>query len=106
MIIYRPHRGGLAESMQEAKEFETEDEMKQYIYEEHKRYFTESGFNTAPFEIEDIVIQEDMKINDRRTGWHDTMLVCVKRYGNEDYMEKYGAPQCIGMCARDYERRD
>lgn len=105
MIIYRPHRGGLAESMQEAKEFETEEEMKQYIYEEHKRYFIEIGFNSAPFDIKDIVISEDMENNDSRTGWHDAMLVCVKRYGNEDYMKKYGAPQCIGMCARDYERR-
>lgn len=33
MIIYRPHRGGLAEAMAEAKEFETEEEMKWHIYE-------------------------------------------------------------------------
>lgn len=106
MIIYRPHRGGLAEAMQEAKEFQTEDEMKQYIYEEHKRYFSEIGFNSAPFDVEDIVIKEDTAIKNSRTGWNDTMYVCVKRYGNEDYMEKYGAPQCTGMCARNYEKRD
>lgn len=33
MIIYRPHKGGLAEAMAEAKEFETEEEMKQHIFE-------------------------------------------------------------------------
>lgn len=98
MIIYRPHRGGLAESMQERKEFQTEEEMKQYIYEQHKRYFAEIEFNTAPFEIEDIVIKEDTAINDSRTGWHDTIYVCVKRYG----ADKYDIPQCIGMCARNY----
>ena len=32
------------------------------------------------------------------------MYVCIKRFGNEDYVEKYGAPQCIGMCATDYPR--
>lgn len=106
MIIYRPHRGRLSEAMQEAREFNTEDEMKQHIYEEHKRYFSKIGFDSAPFEIEDIVIKEDTVINDSRTGWHDTMYVCVNRYGNDDYMEKYGTPQCIGMCARDYERMD
>lgn len=102
MIIYRPHRGGLSESMQEAKEFNTEEEMKQYIYEEHKRYFTEIGFDSAPFEIEDIVIKEDTAINDTRTGWHDTMYVCVKRYGGRDYIKEFGCPQCIGMCATNY----
>lgn len=104
MIIYRPHRGGLAEAMAEAKEFQTEEEMKQHIYEHHKSYFLELGYPDAPFEIDDIVIDKEDAHEDSRIGWHNTMYVCVKRYGSEDYMEKYGCPQCIGMCATDYER--
>lgn len=106
MIIYRPHRGGLAETMEEAKEFETEEEMKKYIYEYHKAYFFDLGYNNAPFEIEDIVIDNENPHEDNRIGWHNAMHVCVKRYGNEDYMKKYGCPQCIGMCATDYERAE
>lgn len=105
MIIYRPHLGGLAESMAEAKEFETEAEMKQCIYEYHWGYFKSLGYSYAPFEIDDIVINEEIAIDDDRTGWHDTMYVCVKRYGKENYVKNYGTPQCIGMCARDYERK-
>lgn len=106
MVIYRPHRGGLAESMAEAQEFETEEEMKQYIYDFHKKYFLDLGYPNAPFEIEDIVIDKENSHEDDRIGWHNTMYVCVKRYGNEDYIKKYGTPQCIGMCATDYDRKE
>lgn len=106
MIIYRSHRGGLAEAMAEAKEFETEEEMKQYIYGYHKAYFLDLGYPDAPFEIEDIEIDHERPIEDDRIGWHDTMYVCVKRYGNENYIKQYGTSQCIGMCATDYERID
>lgn len=105
MIIYRPHRGALAEAMAEAKEFETEEEMKRYIYADHKAYFAELGRLNAPFEIDDIVIDKEDAHEDERIGWHDTMYVCVKRYGDKDYIKLYGTPQCIGMCATDYERK-
>lgn len=104
MIIYRPHRGGLAEAIAESRGFETEEEMKQHIYEHHKDNFFDLGYPNAPFEVNDIVIEKENPHEDKRIGWHDTMYVCVKRYGNEYYMEKYGCPQCIGMCATDYER--
>lgn len=106
MIIYRPHRGGLTEAMAEAKEFETEEEMKQYIYEQHKAYFLDLGYPNAPFGIDDIVIDKENPHEDNRIGWLDTMYVCVKRYGDEDYIKKYGTPQCIGMCATDYKRKE
>lgn len=102
MIIYRPHRGGLTEAMQERQIFQTEEEMKQYIYEEHKATFERWGYSDAPFEIDDIVIEREELLEDERVGWHNATLVCVKRYGNEDYMEKYGCPQCIGTCATDF----
>lgn len=106
MIIYRPHRGGLAEAMAEAREFETEEEMKHHIYEHYREYSLDLVYLNAPFEIDDIVIEKENPREDDRIGWHDTMYVCVKRYGNEDYVEKYGDPQCIGMCATDYEREE
>lgn len=106
MIIYRPHRGGLAEAMAEAKEFQTEEEMKQHICKHHKAYFLDLGYPNAPFEIEDIVIDKDNPHEDNRIGWNDAMYVYVKRYGNENYIKKYGTPQYIGMCATDYERKE
>lgn len=105
MIIYRPHRGALADALAEAKEFETVEEMKAYIYEDWKNMCMEIGYKSAPFEIYDIVIGEE-SADDRRCGWHDSRHVCVKRMGKENYIELYGCPQCIGTCATDYERID
>lgn len=98
MIIYRPHRGGLTESMAEAREFESIEAMKQRIVEHWASQFD----GRKPFDVEDIVLGDEC-VDDPRTGWHDTRHVCVKRFGNEDYMEKYGSAQCIGQCATDYD---
>lgn len=98
MIIYRPHRGGLAEAMALEKEFETIKEMKEYIVQQH----TDEEMGAA-FEIDDIVIGDE-NAEDYRIGWNNTCYVCVKRYYSEDFIEKYGAAQCIGMCATDYEK--
>lgn len=103
MVIYRPHRGGLEEALAEAKEFESIEEMKQYIYEHFKFVYADLGYKMEPFSIEDIVIAEETA-DDKRCGWHDTRHVCIKRLLNEDFMEKYGSPQCIGHCATDYEK--
>jgi phosphate uptake regulator len=103
-MIYRPHRGGLRESLELAKEFKTEEEMKQFIYESYKKLLDDNTVLT-PFDIEDIVIKYDEKTDDNRCGWHDTMYVCVKRFYNQDYIKEYGCPQCIGMCATNYEKR-
>lgn len=103
MVIFRHHRSYLAESMATAKEFETLDAMKAYIYEYYKKLYQSLGFDNAPFELEDIVI-EDKFDSDDRIGWNDVRDVCVKRYGKEDYMKEYNCAQCIGMCATDYKR--
>lgn len=97
MIIYRPHTELFAEAMALAKEFETIEEMKEYIVKEH----TDEDLGPA-FEVDDIVLGEETR-NDVRNGWKDTRYVCVKRYYSENFIEKYGAAQCIGMCATDYE---
>lgn len=91
MIIYRPHRGSLADAMAEAKEFNNEQEMKEYIVKQWDGYIS----------VDDIVI-DDNAHNDDRIGWKDTRYVCTKRLGNDNYIEKYEHPQCIGMCATIY----
>lgn len=101
MIIFRPHRGGLAESMAEAKEFNTVEEMKEHIV---KLWHEGWGGPKDLFTADDIVIDESSVVNDNRIGWEDAMYVCVKKMGDEDYMKKYGTPQCIGMCATKYRK--
>ena len=93
MIIYRPHRGGFAESMAEAKEFPTREAMFDHIVEMH----TDPDRGSA-FSVDDLSI-EDRKADDPRNGWHDTRYVCTKRY----FGETYNHPQCVGMCAENYD---
>lgn len=100
MIIYRPHRGEIAEAIAEAKEFESVEDMKTYIVDSWSSHTPE---DYKPFEVSDIVIAEESH-NDSRIGWRNVRHVCVKRLGNEDYMKEYGCPQCIGMCSEDYDK--
>ncbi len=92
MIKYRPHRGALADAMSEAREFETVEQMKEFV----AASFCMDGCKPA-FGVEDIVIGE-MLGDDKRIGWKNVRHVCVKRYMNDDFMEIYGSPQCIGWC--------
>lgn len=96
MIIYRPHRGGLRESMAEAREFESVEAMKKYIVEQNT--IPEWG---RPFSVKDIVVRKSEGA-DERVGWKNVRRVCIKRYYVQDYIELFGAPQCIGHCATDY----
>lgn len=93
-IIYRPHRGGLAESMAEAKEFNSIKDMKNYIVS------TWDGFVL----LKDIVVDRETR-EDKRIGWKNERYVCVKALAGENYIKKYGCAQCIGMCATDYPGR-
>jgi len=97
MIIYRPHRGHLNEAMVEAKEFDTELEMKQFIVDDWNNIFPNV------LAIDDIVIDSE-SIVDESIGWMDTRYVCTKSLGTDNYMKLYGLPQCIGMCATDYKK--
>lgn len=99
MVIYRPQRGGLSEALAETKEFNSFEEMKKNIVNDWEKYYADLGHNQPPFSVDDIVIDEET-INDERCGWHDTRYVCVKRMGDKIY----DCPQCIGMCATDYEK--
>lgn len=95
MIIYRPHRGGFAESMAEAREFNSRDEMFRHIVAQH----TYPDYGLA-FALEDLVL-DDRTVDDPRNGWHDTRHVCARRY----FSEVYEYPQCVGMCAENYEKK-
>ncbi len=103
MIIFRPHRRLLDEAMAEAKEFGSVEEMKEHIV---KLWHEGWGGSKELFTADDIVIDENSAVNDDRIGWEDSMYVCVKRMGDEDYMKKYGTPQCIGMCATKYKSQN
>lgn len=98
--IFREHKGGIIESMKTAREFDTKEEMLQYIYDIHKKYAESLGRKEPYFDIDDIVIDESDVCYDDRIGWN-TLLVCVKRYGNENYK----CPQCIGQCAKEYDAK-
>lgn len=99
MIIFRPHIFGetLEDSMQLAKEFKNEDEMKKYIYNLWNR-------EKENFSMNDIVIDDRLITKDDRIGWEDTRYVSIKRYGDTDYITKYGSSQCIGYCATKYKK--
>jgi hypothetical protein len=98
MIIYRPHSGGTVfEGLENAIEFENELEMKEYIVKEANSHWDFNVLN-----IEDIVTEYNAG-NDDRIGWKNVIYVCVKRYGDEDYIKKYNTPQCIGYCSNDYK---
>lgn len=99
MVIYRPHAGTLEQAMKGKAEFSDFDEMKNYIVSQ----WTESCFGKAPFSVDDIVIEED-SFSDPRIGWHDVRHICISRFGNQDYIAMYGAPQCIGWCATNYDK--
>ena len=72
MIKYRPHRGGLQESMAEMQEFETVDEMKQFIADEYNKY-PAGGRITS----DDVSWSEDHGL-DPRIGWEHWRYVILK----------------------------
>ena len=111
MIIFRPHRSSLDETNQD-RIFKKKsiigythpddvEKMKEYIVELWNRKWHGSQ---KLFTTDDIVINKESAVNDDRIGWEDSMYVCVKRMGSEDYIKEYGVPQCIGICATKYKK--
>lgn len=92
MIIYRPHRGGIAEAMEEAREFKTIDEMKAYIVLMN----TDRDYGQA-FCADDIILGNEPR-EDYRIGWKDVNYVYVTHY----YSERYNNPIPIGYYATEY----
>lgn len=91
MIKYRPNRGGLSEAIAEAREFNNEDEMKEYMVHQWNEWLIDQ--REPMFRKEDVVIGEALG-DDDRIGWKNVRHVCVKRMGNAVFAH----PQCIGWC--------
>lgn len=87
MVKYRPHRGMLSESIDGAKEFDTIDQMYDYILNDWN-----TGYDF--FDREDLSISEDFG-RDERINWKELRYVCTKRFGRDIY----DVPQCIGYCS-------
>ena len=88
MVKFRPHRGGLKEALAEAREFNTVEEMYQYIEDKEKDlldYFEKHRNHLVGEDLchQRIYIDKEA-LYDERCGWN-TRYVCS--YGN-----------CIGMC--------
>lgn len=94
MIKYRPQRGGLVEAMAEAKQFETIEEMIDYIYNDHAE-----TWGQPMFDREDLSIEDPPHGDDNRIGWKNVRYILTNRYGNEDYIELFGHPCMIGYCS-------
>lgn len=91
MIKYRPQRGSLEEAMKEYREFDTIDEMFDFIIKDWSWYIM------CPFTKEDLSIGEDLSI-DSRIGWSNTHYILTNRILDRNFIEMYGVPQCIGWC--------
>ena len=87
MFKYRPQRGTLEDSMKEAKEFITMDQMFDYIVKSDPLHLLQK---------EDLSISEDLGKDDR-IDWAETRNVLTKRYGKD----VYDTPQAIGWCSME-----
>ena len=111
MIIFRPHRGGLAEAMAEAKEFNSLKDMLEYIVDSHNNGFPGNYFK---INIRDLHI-EYYGENDERVGWHDLFIVCYKAYKDiedkDGYLTYFGGEKAdspcgvIGFFSTNYEQK-
>lgn len=86
MIKYRPHTGSLEKSIKETREFDTLDEMYDYI-------ISQLNIDDEWISKEDLCISDSF--DDTRTDWHENRYVCLKRIGNEIFE----TPRCIGICS-------
>lgn len=100
-VIYRPHRGGLEESMKEAREFNSFEELQKYIVKNMEQFIKLNECEIVP---------GGHPVNDKRVGWQDSDYICIDGYSNvrdkESYElyfgDRYEYPQCIGMFATKY----
>ena len=88
MIKYRPHRAYLDESMELAKEFDSLDQMYDYIVKEW------NAIENNLFFFFFLSVSKD-SYKDDRIDWKETRYVCTRRMGKD----LYDTPQCIGMCS-------
>lgn len=92
-ILYRDHRGSLAEAMETIHEYCSIEEMKISIAADYNELHREVGFSSDAFSVEDISIGDNIGADDR-IGWTNTHYVCVRRLGDD----VFEVPQVIGFC--------
>ena len=93
-VLYRPQRGGLDESMEELKEFDTVEDLLNWLCED-----SDIGWGKEMFAVEDINFS--YYCYDERIDWQ-TYIVTINKWGKEDYLEKYHRPQAIGFMTFKY----
>lgn len=88
MIVFMPHVFGesIDDDLDEIKEFETVEEMKEYLCNLPNRLIK--------INANEIVIDDRFSYEDKRLGWQDTRHVCLK---------KDGETRVIGYCATKYK---
>ena len=74
MIIHRPHRGGLIEAMNEAREFKSLGDCIKTLIQEHNKkgifHIYEKDVYLIPYGLE----------GDDRIGWEDEFMICCAPY--------------------------
>ena len=106
MIIHRPHRGGLNESMKEARQFTSLGECINTLIREHNNSYSfqvsESDIYLIPYGLN----------GDDRIGWKDTFMICCAPYDSVKdqcgyelyYGGKYDHPmQLFGFISTDFK---
>lgn len=73
-ILYRPHRGMLADAMAESRAFQSIPEAREFIANSQSSEF----FKIAPA---DIVCEHYGSGEDKRIGWQETYILTVKNWG-------------------------
>ena len=88
MIVFMPHVFGesIYDALDEIKEFETIEEMKEYLCNLPNRLIK--------INANEIVIDDRFSYEDKRLGWQDTRYVCLKQDDEE---------RVIGYCATKYK---
>lgn len=92
-ILYRDHRGSIAEAMETIREYCSIEEMKISITANYNKLHREVGFIGDAFSAEDISVGDNLGSDDR-IGWTNTHYVCIRRLGDE----VFEVPQVIGFC--------
>lgn len=109
MILYRPHKGGLKEAMNELQEFENEEKMLNFICNDTNK-FLDLKFIIEPC---DLLIKMYGNEPDNRIGWNKTFSITFKAYedvkNKESYLYwtngvKYNHPCVVfGFCTDDFQ---
>lgn len=98
MYIYRPHRGGLMDALLLAKEFDTKEDMLNYICEDHNSYCP--WWQITPDEL--FIL--DQNSPDERVGWHNMFWIVYERPSKIKYIDGY--KKYLGLTEEDIAFKD